>query len=1231
MSSKNIDISSTDNQKNKKEDILSEFTLKGVIGRGTFSIVRLGENKITKEKFAIKIMQKSKIINKEDLKRIEREIQILKGLNHPNVIKIHKIEEDSKKFYIIMEYCENGELFNRIVEKQRLDEDEAALFYYQIISGLEYIHKNKVAHRDLKPENLLLSKNDILKIIDFGLSNFSNSNYLLGTPCGSPCYASPEMVSGFKYNGFLIDIWSTGIILFAMICGYLPFEDKDNEVLFEKIVKCKINYPRHIGDLPLDLMKRIIVPNPKVRITLNEIKEHPFYLKGKLLFNQKYPEYKSLKIREIQIKNIRPLIKTKILKFKDKKENNENNENKRKRIIDKNFKINVGNINNMNTTYQPIITENYDYNRVITINNFKSEDLDINIAKRLDYTKNKDKKLKTQTNHKEKVKEKEKENIDNNIGNDKNINNDKTESPSSILNSDEIPMDSMPNEFNDEKSEKSSNNNKNEKNNKIKEENNSRNITNKQQITNNDSNSLEKTSKTNELNKKSQIVKINLEDIKKKPKPNNNIKEPNDIVFNNNKYKDKEKEKNILKEKIIVEYFPNKKSYNSIERSTTNNSNIDFVNTENNNFNKTNYPIIIQQLPKTSYVNNRITPIYDDKNKILIKEIKQNYSSNSCPKNNNKINYQENKFITNNLRNINNTFYKKIKNTSKYNNRNLNIINEKNYRNNIENDINVANLSSNYNPMNTINTMNGRINIYATDIHNSVNEKNNNKQKISDIFKELQIIQKNKRKIIEQNNNSQNNSNSYTNGLINIFENHSLSVGKVKDPNIILNKFNNSNRQPKIKNKIKTYSERDYDYINNKYQTHNSNINNYRNMNANIIKKINIKNKNHSNYINDKSPIINVDSKLKDKYVDSITINNNNSINLHEPKLYIYVENNNSNIENINENLKTYQNENTMNNPKMAIRLDKNNYDISKYPNRRIITNVNEYSKKYLIKRAITNTNSDKKSNRLPENNKYNNNLYNTIDIKKNKTISIYNDYNENLLDVIRKNNTINKKLYSSKEINNNNNYLFNSNDMFYNSSNKNKNKNIEIINKSNKILNNYYNNELNTSSKNNKALIDKNNYPYQNLHNIAKTEVNLDIWTYDKDRINEDKNILNNQYFINNNDTRALRGKNVNIINSFISNTNPVVPLENIDYKIKLQKIQKRNTLTNKNIIKITDDNYKYIIPKTHKTSNLESFENNRRFNTLANESMHTPIIKNTNYANRNYKKYIKRYDVKK
>ena len=272
----------------EEKDLLSEYNIMGIIGKGTFSVVKLGENKLTKEKVAIKILQKRRIKSKEEYIRINREIEMLKSLNHPNVIKIYKILEDSKTFYIIMEYCQNGELFNRIVQKQHLNENEAAFFYYQLINGLEYIHQNNIVHRDLKPENLLLSKDDVLKIIDFGLSNYSKLNMLLGTPCGSPCYASPEMVSGKKYDGYMIDIWSTGIILYAMTCGYLPFEDNDNEALFLKILKCNIIYPKYVGELSLDLMKKIIVTEPSKRITLEKIKEHPFYLKGKELFNQKF-------------------------------------------------------------------------------------------------------------------------------------------------------------------------------------------------------------------------------------------------------------------------------------------------------------------------------------------------------------------------------------------------------------------------------------------------------------------------------------------------------------------------------------------------------------------------------------------------------------------------------------------------------------------------------------------------------------------------------------------------------------------------------------------------------------------------------------------------------------------------------------------------------------------------------------------------------------------------------
>jgi len=350
-----------DSPNNKSKDLLSEYNIIKVIGRGNFSIVKLAEHKLTKEKVAIKIMKKSQIINQDDLIRIDREIQMLKSLNHENVIKIYNIFEDSKRFYIIMEHCDNGELFDRIVEKKRLSEEESAIFYYQLINGLEYIHKKNIIHRDLKPENLLLSKDDILKIIDFGLSNYSRYDILLDTPCGSPCYASPEMVNGQRYNGFLTDIWSTGIILYAMICGYLPFEDNNDGKLFEKIFFCQIHYPNHIGELPLDLLKKIIVSDPCKRITLEQIKQHPFYLKGKTLFNQKNTMKKNNN-KKISVKNITQNINYKILKnilkkgyklkddFNDHNKNTDNDLSDYKPCISKNKHNILSKVYKLNTT-----------------------------------------------------------------------------------------------------------------------------------------------------------------------------------------------------------------------------------------------------------------------------------------------------------------------------------------------------------------------------------------------------------------------------------------------------------------------------------------------------------------------------------------------------------------------------------------------------------------------------------------------------------------------------------------------------------------------------------------------------------------------------------------------------------------------------------------------------------------------------------------------------------------
>ena len=275
----------------KNDDFLADYEIKETIGKGTFSVVKLGINKITKEKVAIKILKKKKMQKSKDKSRLEREISILKRLNHINVIKIYKITEELENYYIVMEYCENGELFNYIVAHQRLSEEETSYFFYQLINGLDYIHHKNIVHRDLKPENLLLSKDNILKIVDFGLSNYYYlDGKLLSTPCGSPCYASPEMVCGNRYNGFRIDIWSCGIIIFAMICGYLPFEDPDNEILFKKIMKCEVDYPDYLSDDVLDIMNKIIVVDPNKRYNIEQIKKHPFYLKGKKEFEKKHKD-----------------------------------------------------------------------------------------------------------------------------------------------------------------------------------------------------------------------------------------------------------------------------------------------------------------------------------------------------------------------------------------------------------------------------------------------------------------------------------------------------------------------------------------------------------------------------------------------------------------------------------------------------------------------------------------------------------------------------------------------------------------------------------------------------------------------------------------------------------------------------------------------------------------------------------------------------------------------------
>ena len=256
---------------------IGHFILGEKLGEGTFGVVRIATHILTNEKVAVKILNKKRINEKSDKTRVEREIKILKLLHHNNIIQLYSVIQTSTTIYLIMEYASGKELFDYINSKKKLKEPEACKFFQQIVSGIEYLHKLKIAHRDLKPENLLLNHNKDIKIVDFGLSNLYTKNQLLSTACGSPCYAPPEMINGNNYKGHLVDIWSSGVILFAMLCGYLPFEDTSNDKLYKKITEGKFIIPSNVSEHAQDLIRKILVTDPSKRYGFYEIKTHPWF------------------------------------------------------------------------------------------------------------------------------------------------------------------------------------------------------------------------------------------------------------------------------------------------------------------------------------------------------------------------------------------------------------------------------------------------------------------------------------------------------------------------------------------------------------------------------------------------------------------------------------------------------------------------------------------------------------------------------------------------------------------------------------------------------------------------------------------------------------------------------------------------------------------------------------------------------------------------------------------
>ena len=264
---------------------IGNYLLSSTLGKGTFSKVKLGFHIPTKQNVAVKVLNKEKIKDENDIIRINREITILKSLHHPNIAQLYETITSEKHIYIIMEYAEGKDLFQYIYSKNYLSESKASFLFRQLISTLEYIHTIGIVHRDIKPENILLNKTkQMIKLVDFGLSNQYQHKQLLHTPCGSPCYASPEMISGKAYDGLCSDLWSCGVVLYCMLTGQLPFDDEDIITLYTKIQSADYVMPMHVSGITKDFLRRILTTDPNKRISIEEIKEHAFYNidKGKI-------------------------------------------------------------------------------------------------------------------------------------------------------------------------------------------------------------------------------------------------------------------------------------------------------------------------------------------------------------------------------------------------------------------------------------------------------------------------------------------------------------------------------------------------------------------------------------------------------------------------------------------------------------------------------------------------------------------------------------------------------------------------------------------------------------------------------------------------------------------------------------------------------------------------------------------------------------------------------------
>lgn len=249
---------------------VGNYRLLRTIGKGNFAKVKLARHVLTGKEVAIKIIDKTQL-NPTSLQKLFREVRIMKGLNHPNIVKLFEVIETEKTLYLVMEYASAGEVFDYLVSHGRMKEKEARAKFRQIVSAVHYCHQKNIVHRDLKAENLLLDADANIKIADFGFSNEFRLGSKLDTFCGSPPYAAPELFQGKKYDGPEVDIWSLGVILYTLVSGSLPFDGHNLKELRERVLRGKYRVPFYMSTDCENILRRFLVLNPAKRCTLEQI------------------------------------------------------------------------------------------------------------------------------------------------------------------------------------------------------------------------------------------------------------------------------------------------------------------------------------------------------------------------------------------------------------------------------------------------------------------------------------------------------------------------------------------------------------------------------------------------------------------------------------------------------------------------------------------------------------------------------------------------------------------------------------------------------------------------------------------------------------------------------------------------------------------------------------------------------------------------------------------------